>query len=475
MLHKFNVNRTCASNIYVLDFSVKSAIFHFRTISKAMQSKKLYIKTYGCQMNVYDSLKMETSLKPHGFKMTLDEKNADLIILNTCHIREKASEKVYSELGKIKLNNSGIKPTVVVAGCVAQAEGEQIFKRAKNVDIVVGPQSYHNLPKLLEKVKRQEKWVIDLDFDEENKFDSINIPENPRHSSFLTIQEGCDKFCHFCCVPYTRGKEYSRKIPDIYREALGLASKGVKELTLLGQNVSAFHGIDQDNVTRSMGWLIKKICEIDGLERVRYVTSHPKDMTNDELFVAHAEEKKLMPFLHLPVQSGSDNILKSMNRNHTRDFYFQVIDKFRKHRPDIAFSSDFIVGYPGESDKDFEDTLDLVKRIGYAQCYSFKYSPRPGTPASMIEDQVPENVKSERLIVLQDLLRSQQLEFNKQLIGKDIDVMFDKEGKYNRQIIGKSPYLQSVIVETDDNIIGKIKKVHITKAGLNSLTGEIKG
>jgi tRNA-2-methylthio-N6-dimethylallyladenosine synthase len=424
-------------------------------------------------MNVYDSLKMENLLKPHGFSLIQDEKNADLIILNTCHIREKASEKVYSELGKIKLNNLGVKPTVVVAGCTAQAEGEQIFKRAKNVDIVVGPQSYHNLPKLLEKVKRQEKWVMDLDFDEESKFDEINLPENPRHSSFLTIQEGCDKFCHFCCVPYTRGKEYSRKIPEIYREAIGLASKGVKEITLLGQNVSAFHGIDQDDSTRSLGWLINKICKITGLERVRYVTSHPKDMTNDELFIAHAEEEKLMPFLHLPVQSGSDNILKSMNRSHTRDFYFKVIDKFRKHRHDIAFSSDFIVGYPGESDKDFEDTLDLVKQVGYAQCYSFKYSPRPGTPASMVEDQVPEEVKSERLLILQTLLRSQQLEFNKQFIGKDIDVMFDKAGKYNRQIIGKSPYLQSVIVETDGDIIGKIKKVHITEAGLNSLIGKI--
>ena len=424
-------------------------------------------------MNVYDSLKMENLLKPHGFSLIQDEKNADLIILNTCHIREKASEKVYSELGKIKKNNLGVKPTVVVAGCTAQAEGEQIFKRAKNVDIVVGPQSYHNLPKLLEKVKRQEKWVMDLDFDEESKFDEINLPENPRHSSFLTIQEGCDKFCHFCCVPYTRGKEYSRKIPDIYREAIGLISKGVKEITLLGQNVSAFHGIDQDDTIRSLGWFIKKICKIDGLKRVRYTTSHPKDMINDELFIAHAEEEKLMPFLHLPVQSGSDKILKSMNRDHTRDFYFEIIDKFRKHRPDIAFSSDFIVGYPGESDKDFEDTLDLVKQVGYAQCYSFKYSPRPGTPASMVEDQVPEEVKSTRLAILQDLLRSQQLEFNKQFIGKDMDVMFDKAGKYSRQIIGKSPYLQSVIVETDDSIIGEIKKVHITEAGLNSLIGEI--
>jgi tRNA-2-methylthio-N6-dimethylallyladenosine synthase len=424
-------------------------------------------------MNVYDSLKMENLLKPHGFSLIKDEKNADLIILNTCHIREKASEKVYSELGKIKKNNLEVKPTVVVAGCTAQAEGEQIFKRAKNVDIVVGPQSYHNLPKLLEKVKRQEKWVMDLDFDEESKFDEINLPENPRHSSFLTIQEGCDKFCHFCCVPYTRGKEYSRKIPDIYREAIGLISKGVKEITLLGQNVSAFHGIDQDDTIRSLGWFIKKICEIDGLKRVRYTTSHPKDMINDELFIAHAEEEKLMPFLHLPVQSGSDKILKSMNRDHTRDFYFEIIDKFRKHRPDIAFSSDFIVGYPGESDKDFEDTLDLVKQVGYAQCYSFKYSPRPGTPASMVEDQVPEEVKSARLAILQDLLRSQQLEFNKQFVGKDMDVMFDKAGKYSRQIIGKSPYLQSVIVETDDSIIGEIKKVHITEAGLNSLIGRL--
>ena len=312
-----------------------------------------------------------------------------------------------------------------------------------------------------------------MDFDEESKFDEINLPENPRHSSFLTIQEGCDKFCHFCCVPYTRGKEYSRKIPDIYREAIGLISKGVKEITLLGQNVSAFHGIDQDDTIRSLGWFIKKICEIDGLKRVRYTTSHPKDMINDELFIAHAEEEKLMPFLHLPVQSGSDKILKSMNRDHTRDFYFEVIDKFKKHRPDIAFSSDFIVGYPGESDKDFEDTLDLVKQVGYAQCYSFKYSPRPGTPASMVEDQVPEEVKSARLAILQDLLRSQQLEFNKQFVGKDMDVMFDKAGKYSRQIIGKSPYLQSVIVETDDSIIGEIKKVHITEAGLNSLIGEI--
>jgi tRNA-2-methylthio-N6-dimethylallyladenosine synthase len=437
-----------------------------------MTSKNLYIKTYGCQMNVYDSLKMETLLKPHGFKMTEDEFNADLVILNTCHIREKASEKVYSELGKIKKNTTGKKRTIVVAGCVAQAEGQQIFKRAKNVDIVVGPQSYHNLPKLLEKVKREEKWVMDLDFDDENKFDDISIPDNPRHSSFLTIQEGCDKFCHFCCVPYTRGSEYSRKVSYIYREALELASRGVKEITLLGQNVSAFHGEDEDGNAYSLGALIKRLDNIPSLKRIRYTTSHPKDMIDDELFEVH-KQQKVMPFLHLPVQSGSNKILKSMNRSHDRDFYFKIVDKFRKYQPDIAFSSDFIVGYPGETDRDFEDTLDLVRRVQYAQCYSFKYSPRPGTPASMIDEQVPENVKAERLAILQELLKEQQLQFNNEYIGQTIDVLFDKLGKHEGQIIGKSPYLQSVVVRENSCIIGDIKPVKITQSGLNNLVGTI--
>ncbi|WPX96799.1 (Dimethylallyl)adenosine tRNA methylthiotransferase MiaB [Candidatus Bandiella woodruffii] len=424
-------------------------------------------------MNVYDSLKMEALLKPHGFKVTQEEKEADLIILNTCHIREKASEKVYSELGKITNNQSGKKPTVIVAGCVAQAEGENIFKRAKNVDIVVGPQSYHNLPKLLEKVKRQEKWVIDLDFDEENKFDNVDVPDSPKHSSFLTIQEGCDKFCHFCCVPYTRGKEYSRKIAEIYREALGLVSNGAKEITLLGQNVNAFHGEDENGNPRSLGWLIKKLANIDGLKRIRYTTSHPKDMVDEELFEVHGGETKVMPFLHLPVQSGSDKILKSMNRKHTKDLYFNIIDKFRKYRPDIAFSSDFIVGYPGETDADFEDTLELVRHVKYAQCYSFKYSPRPGTPASIITDQVPEEVKTERLAVLQHLLREQQLEFNQQFVGLDLEVLFDKPGKYTGQIIGKSQYFQSVVVKGGEEIIGNISKVRVLQAGASSVVGVI--
>ena len=438
-----------------------------------MNSKNLYIKTYGCQMNVYDSLKMEALLKPHGFRITQDELDADLIILNTCHIREKASEKVYSELGKISVNKSGQKPIIVVAGCVAQAEGKYIFKRAKNVNIVVGSRSYHSLPKLLEKVKRQEKWVIDLDFDKENKFDNIDLPASPSHSSFLTIQEGCDKFCHFCCVPYTRGVEYSRKIPEIYREALALVSKGVKEITLLGQNVSAFHGEDEKGNSRSLGWLIKKLAKIEGLKRIRYTTSHPKDMVDDELFEVHQEEPKVMPFLHLPVQSGSNRILKSMNRRHDRDFYFKIIEKFRKYRSDIAFSSDFIVGYPNETDEDFKDTLNLVKHVKYAQCYSFKYSSRPGTPASMMENQVQEEVKTERLVALQQLLREQQMEFNKQFIGKEIDVLFDKLGKYKEQIIGKSPYLQSVIVRGSVNLIGSIKKVRIIQANANSMNGVI--
>lgn len=438
-----------------------------------INNKKLYIKTYGCQMNVYDSSKIESLLKPHGFILTLNEKAADLIILNTCHIRKKASEKMYSELGRIQKNTLDKNPVIVVAGCVAQAEGKEIFERAQNVDIIVGPQSYHNLPKLLEKVKRNQKWLIDLNFDEENKFDQISIPQKVRHSSFLTIQEGCDKFCHFCCVPYTRGKEYSRKIPDIYREALQLVLQGTKEIVLLGQNVSAFNGYDNENSFRKLGWLIKKLATINKLKRIRYLTSHPQDMIDDELFTTHATEKKLMPLLHLPIQSGSDKILKSMNRNHTRSFYLKVIEKFRKYKPEIAFSSDFIVGYPGESDKDFEDTLNLIKDINFTQCFSFKYSPRPGTPASIVENQVLESVKSERLKIIQKLLQKQQLQFNKSFIGKYVDVLFEKVGKYCNQFIGKSPHLQSVVIESNTNIIGTIQKVKILRANYNSLFGTI--
>ena len=425
-------------------------------------------------MNVYDSMKIENLLYPHGFNLIVDKEDADLIILNTCHIRENASEKVYSELGSLRKNNSVTKkPIIIVAGCVAQAEGEEIFRRAGNVDIVVGPQAYHNLPKLLEKVKRKEKWVIDLSFNIKSKFDNIEVPKELGHSSFLTIQEGCDKFCHFCCVPYTRGKEYSRKISDIYRESLLLVSNGIKEITLLGQNVSSFCDNSTSNIKNTLGHLIKQLAKINGLQRIRYTTSHPKDMTDESLFIAHAEEPKLMPFLHLPVQSGSNKILKSMNRNHNRDFYFRIIDKFRKYQPKIAFSSDFIVGYPFESDQDFQDTLDLIKEIGFTKSFSFKYSERPGTPSSTIKNSVPESVKSERLFILQDLLRSQQINFNKQFIGKNIDVMFEKSGKYDGQIVGRSPYLQSIIVNSDKSTIGSIKRVKIIEAGYNSLIGNI--
>ena len=440
-----------------------------------MSSKFLYIKTYGCQMNVYDSLKITNLLKPHGFTLTQDKKNADLVVLNTCHVRHKASEKIYSELGAVNnnnYNNVDKKQVIIVAGCTAQAEGKLIFQRAANVNIVVGPQSYHHLPRLLERVKRKEKWIINLSFNEQSKFDKINLKHNPGFSSFITIQEGCDKFCHFCCVPYTRGREYSRSVMDVYKESTLLVEKGVKEIILLGQNVSAFHNNGQS--IKNLACLMHKMCQINKLIRIRYITSHPKDMINNKLFMLHAKEKKIMPLLHLPIQSGSNKILQSMNRGHSRDFYLRIIDKFKKYRANIAFSSDFIVGYPGESDKDFKDSVNLIKEVKYAQSYSFKYSPRPGTPASIINDQIPEKVKLERLSLLQDLLRNQQLEFNKQCIKKDTDILFSKLKKCNKQIIGKSPYLQSVIVRGNSSMIGKIQKVRIIKIGLQSLIGVIK-
>jgi tRNA-2-methylthio-N6-dimethylallyladenosine synthase len=443
------------------------------------ETKRLYIKTYGCQMNVYDSLKMGDLLKPHGFNLVDNPVDADMVILNTCHIREKASEKTYSELGRIRKEKEvrkgkGDDMIIAVAGCVAQAEGDEIFQRAPFVDIVVGPQSYQNLPKLLEEVKRTRKWAIDLDFPIESKFDKL--PEEvgtQGPSAFLSIQEGCDKFCHFCVVPYTRGAEYSRPIHEVYREALRLASIGTKEIILLGQNVSAYHGLNNDNETSSLAKLIKMIAKIDGIERIRYMTSHPRDMIDEELFEVHATEPKLMPFLHLPIQAGSNKILKEMNRQHTREFYFEIINKFKAARPDMAFSSDIIVGYPGESEKDFEDTMDLVKTVGYSQCYSFKYSPRPGTPGAVLDTQIPEEVKTERLDRLQTLLKELQIDFNKQSLGKTMPVLFDRTGKYDGQILGKTPYSQSVYVDANNDLIGQIKNVKITNAGLNALSGII--
>ncbi len=441
-------------------------------------SKKLHIKTYGCQMNVYDSLKMQELLAPFGYTSTENQDEADMFILNTCHIREKASEKMYSELGRIKKikdvreKDHNSKTIIAVAGCVGQAEGEEIFKRTPYVDIVVGPQSYHTLPDLIGKLARAEKHLIELDFIEEEKFD--NLPETHEKqgaSAFVSVQEGCDKFCTFCVVPYTRGAEFSRPVEQVYRESMTQVAMGAKEIHLLGQNVNAYHGkgLDKDY---SLADLISHLSTINGLERIRYTTSHPKDMT-DELIKLHGQQQKLMPFLHLPVQSGSNKILKAMNRKHTREEYFTIIDKLRMARPDIALSSDFIVGFPGETDEDFEDTLDLVKKIRYSQCYSFKYSPRPGTPAAGMK-MVPEKVRAQRLEILQKEISKQQLEFNESSVGKIFPVLLEKIGKNEGDIVGKTPYMQSAyITGADKSLIGNIVHVRITRAQGNSLAGEI--
>ncbi|ABV75478.1 hypothetical protein A1C_06245 [Rickettsia akari str. Hartford] len=443
-------------------------------------SKNLYIKTYGCQMNVYDSVKMQDLLYPFGYEPTENIEEADVIILNTCHIREKAAEKTYSELGRIKKlqdtrKKQGLNSAIiVVAGCVAQAEGEEIFTRTPYVDIVVGPQSYYNLPELISKIVRHAKHLIDLDFVEEAKFD--NLPEQlyPQGaSSFISVQEGCDKFCTFCVVPYTRGAEFSRNVEQVYREALQVVSGGAKEIMLLGQNVNAYNWKGSADKIFSLADLLKHLAQIPNLERLRYMTSHPIDMT-DDLIQLHGTEPKLMPFLHLPVQSGSNKILKAMNRKHDREYYFDIINRLREARPDIVLSSDFIVGFPGETDEDFEDTLDLVRRVKYGQCYSFKYSPRPGTPGATRTDQIPEHIKSERLTILQKELMDQQLACNESCVGSTIKVLFDRSGKFDDQIIGKTIYMQSVYIQNPNkSLLGKIIDVKITKASLNSLTGEI--
>lgn len=431
-------------------------------------------------MNVYDSIKMKELLDPFGFESTDDMNEADMVILNTCHIREKASEKMYSELGRVKkikdkrLLSNGADMTIVVAGCVAQAEGEEIFVRAPYVDIVVGPQSYHTLPELVTKLARSEKHLIDLDFIEEEKFDNLPTQYSDQGASaFVSIQEGCDKFCTFCVVPYTRGAEFSRMPEEVYRESMVLVAKGAKEIHLLGQNVNAYHGKSSNgDKVFSLADLIRHLSTIKGLERIRYTTSHPRDMT-DDLISVHGQLDQLMPFLHLPVQSGSNKVLKMMNRKHSREEYFAIIDKLRAARPDIVLSSDFIVGFPGETDEDFADTMDLVRRVRYGQCYSFKYSPRPGTPAA-IKEQIPEAVKTERLMILQSELAKQQLEFNESCLGKTLPVLFQKEGKYNDHIVGKTPYMQSAYIENaDKSLLGKIVNVKITKALATSVAGEL--
>lgn len=426
-------------------------------------------------MNVYDSEIIEKIMRPIGFNMTDNMEEADLIILNTCHIREKAAEKIYSELGRISVleQRKSKKIITVVAGCVAQAEGEYITKRAKNVDIVVGPQSIHTLPELIAKINRKNGVEINLNFNPVEKFDylkgEIKTDAN-KISAFLSVQEGCDKFCAFCVVPYTRGAEYSRSVNDVYDEAVRLVASGVREINLLGQNVNGYHGTYSGNEEFSLGRLISHLAKIDGLDRIRYTTSHPIDM-HDELYIAHQVESKLMPFVHLPIQSGSDSILKKMNRKYTSSQYLEIIRKLRDHRSDIAFSSDFIVGFPTETDNDFEQTLELVKKVNYAQCFSFKYSPRPGTPSAELK-QIDEKIKDIRLQKLQSLLRERQLEFNQSCIGKIMPVLFDK--KNERQICGKTAYMQSVYLN-DFSLYGKIVSIKITDASQNTVSGVIVG
>ncbi len=445
----------------------------------ATKTKKLFIKTYGCQMNVYDSERMADALAPRDYVVTADMEEADLVLLNTCHIREKASEKVFSELGRLKKlrdRRAGQgKPTMIgVAGCVAQAEGEEIIERAPVVDLVFGPQSYHRLPDLVQRAKNEH--VVDTDFPEEDKFDYL--PQASKQATiargltaFLTVQEGCDKFCSFCVVPYTRGNEASRPVSRIVAEAKALVEAGVREITLLGQNVNAYHGQGLDGADTGLAALLFELAKIEGLDRLRYTTSHPRDM-NDALIAAHAALPELMPYLHLPVQSGSDSILKAMNRRHTRAHYLKIIEKIRAARPDIALSGDFIVGFPGETDADFADTLSLVKEVGYASAYSFKYSPRPGTPGASLEGQVEPHIASERLLELQKLINEYQLAFNHSCVGKTMDILLEKTGRKPGQLAGRSPFLQAVHVDADLSLIGQIVSLGIKSAGQNSLYGE---
>ncbi|HKR88621.1 MAG TPA: tRNA (N6-isopentenyl adenosine(37)-C2)-methylthiotransferase MiaB [Phenylobacterium sp.] len=432
--------------------------------------KRLYIKTYGCQMNVYDSERMADVLAPLGYGVTDSPEGADLVVLNTCHIREKATEKVYSELGQIKLlkqdkQAAGGAMTVAVAGCVAQAEGEEILRRQPAVDLVVGPQSYHQLPELIARAHRARGERLAADFAPDEKFDALTAERRPSGvSAFLTVQEGCDKFCTFCVVPYTRGGEWSRPAEAIEAEARSLAEKGVREVTLLGQNVNAYAGDD------GLAGLVRRLAKIEGLDRIRYTTSHPRDM-DEALIAAHAEVPELMPYLHLPVQSGSDRILKAMNRAHTAESYLRLIEKIRSSRPDIAISGDFIVGFPGERDADFEATLELVREVDYAGAFSFKYSRRPGTPAAALPGQVDEAVKDARLASLNALLEAQQRAFNERQAGRVLPVLFEKLGRHSGQIIGRSPYLQAVHATAPDRLIGQIVPVRIESAARNSLSG----
>jgi len=445
-------------------------------------AKKLHIKTYGCQMNVYDSERIAEVLSPLGYVGSDDPNGADMVILNTCHIREKAAEKVYSELGRLRkqkdaMASEGKRMVIAVTGCVAQAEGEEVLKRAPFVDMVFGPQTYHRLPQMVAEAIRATGQVLDTDFPEESKFDGLPQDRTVEGAAaFLAIQEGCDKFCTYCVVPYTRGAEYSRPGQDVLNEAKKLVQAGAQEITFLGQNVNSYHGEAPDGSEWNLARLIREAADIDGLERIRFTTSYPAEV-DDDLIRAHGEVDKLMPYLHLPVQSGSDRVLKAMNRNHGVDEYRALVDKLRTARPDIALSSDFIVGFPGETDADFRDTLKLVEDVTFIQAYSFKYSARPGTPAALMDYQVEETLKAERLAELQALLNAQTLDFNKTLIGKTLPVLLDRSGKKPGQLVGRSPYMQAVVVDASDwepeELMNRIVDVTIVSASPNSLMGTL--
>ncbi|MGY9014597.1 MAG: tRNA (N6-isopentenyl adenosine(37)-C2)-methylthiotransferase MiaB [Rhodospirillales bacterium] len=440
-------------------------------------AKKLYIKTYGCQMNVYDSARMADVLAPVGYAPFDQADGADMVIINTCHIRERAAEKVYSELGRLRdlkevRAQEGGQMILAVAGCVAQAEGKEILRRAPYVDMVFGPQTYHRLPEMVVRASRAAGAVLDIDFPAESKFDHLpSQAQQAGKSAFLTIQEGCDKFCTFCVVPYTRGSEFSRPTHEVLHEAEVLVQQGVSEITLLGQNVNCYHGAASDGSEWGLGRLIEAVASISGIDRIRYITSYPA-YVDDALIAAHRDVPELMPYLHLPVQSGSDRILQAMNRQHGSEDYRLLVMKLREARPDIALSSDFIVGFPGETEIDFDETLRLVEDIGYAQAYSFKYSPRPGTPAALLETQVDEDVKVERLARLQDVLNRQQQLFNESFVGQTLPVLLDRIGREPGQLVGRSPYMQAVHINGSESLLGKIVNLTVTAGFKNSLAAE---
>lgn len=442
--------------------------------------KKYYIKTFGCQMNVYDSQRIAAILKSLGYAEASSLKNADLVILNTCHIREKAAEKVFSDLGRIELVRQeraaeGLDTVIGVVGCVVQAEDDQIAKRAPYVDFAAGPLTYHRLPEILAKVgRRRGHTVIDTEFPVESKFDFLPDNQSADGCSYLAIQEGCNNFCTYCVVPYTRGVETSRPVEDIIREAKRLVEGGTVEINLLGQNVNSYHGEDSAGKERNLAHLLRRLNEIEGLQRIRYTTSYPADV-DDDLIACHRDLPKLMPYLHLPIQSGSDSILKAMNRRHTSGQYLEIIERLREANPALGFSSDFIVGFPGETDADFQATLDVVNRVKFIQAFSFKYSRRAGTPAALMPNQVEEKIKKERLDILQDLLFSYQLKFNKESVGKVMPILFDMKGRHKGQLIGRTPYMQNLHAELGKECLNRIINVKITDATTNSLSGVVEG